>query len=213
MSGTHFGHFHPESRRAAGNGSLADAIYDLPAGAKLSGALLLILATTMLPRSKAAWLWAEAAFLFLYAAFSIASIWVLAKRLMLLAPFLVCVLLASVLRPASGPGWIAVSSKGLICMTTLMLLAATTPLGEILRFLRRLHTPAILLTTMALMNRYLFVLADETVRMRRARTSRTFVRSRRLTWEMLSTVAGRLFVRALERADRIYAAMCSRGWK
>jgi cobalt/nickel transport system permease protein len=57
------------------------------------------------------------------------------------------------------------------------------------------------------------VLADESERMRRARASRTFTRGRRFQWQTLASVAGLLFVRAAERAERIYAAMCARGWK
>ena len=60
---------------------------------------------------------------------------------------------------------------------------------------------------------YLFVLADESERMRRARASRTFTRGRRARWQGLVTLVAVLFVRASERAERIYAAMCARGWK
>jgi energy-coupling factor transporter transmembrane protein EcfT len=49
--------------------------------------------------------------------------------------------------------------------------------------------------------------------MRRARNSRTFHRGRRLRWQTLATVVGQLFVRSSERAERIYDAMCARGWK
>jgi cobalt/nickel transport system permease protein len=63
------------------------------------------------------------------------------------------------------------------------------------------------------MHRYLFVLLDESERMRRARASRTFQRQRRVRWNLLGSVVGQLFVRASERAERIYAAMCARGWK
>ena len=79
--------------------------------------------------------------------------------------------------------------------------------------LKRVRVPPLLVTTIALMHRYLFVLADETERMRRARLSRTFTRRRVLRWQTLATVVGQLFVRASERAERIYDAMCARGWK
>jgi len=82
-----------------------------------------------------------------------------------------------------------------------------------LRVLRQMRVPALLITTLALMFRYLFVLADETQRMRRARASRTFARGRGVAWRTLATVAGQLFIRASERAERIYDAMCARGWK
>jgi energy-coupling factor transporter transmembrane protein EcfT len=49
--------------------------------------------------------------------------------------------------------------------------------------------------------------------MRRARASRTFTRRRRFQWQALSSIVGQLFVRASERAERIYNAMCARGWK
>jgi cobalt/nickel transport system permease protein len=68
-------------------------------------------------------------------------------------------------------------------------------------------------TTLALLYRYLFVLVDEAERMHRARLARTFDRRRVSVWRMLGTVVGQLFVRSSERAERIYAAMCARGWR
>jgi cobalt/nickel transport system permease protein len=94
---------------------------------------------------------------------------------------------------------------------TVILVSNTTPFSEVLRVLRRVRIPALLITTIALMHRYLFVLAEEAERMRRARASRTFTARRRWQWPLLASVAGQLFVRASERAERIYAAMCARG--
>jgi cobalt/nickel transport system permease protein len=97
-----------------------------------------------------------------------------------------------------------------------------------LTVLRRLRVPPLLVTTLALMHRYLFVLVEESERMRRARASRTFRHSghpgpskrsglwgpgRRIHWHVLGSVVGQLFLRASERAERIYDAMCARGWK
>jgi cobalt/nickel transport system permease protein len=79
--------------------------------------------------------------------------------------------------------------------------------------LRRFRMPAILITTIALMYRYLYVLIDESSRMRRARASRTFTKSRSRAWHDLANLVGQLFLRTADRADRIYAAMCSRGWQ
>jgi cobalt/nickel transport system permease protein len=63
------------------------------------------------------------------------------------------------------------------------------------------------------MHRYLFVLLDEMERMQRARRSRTFVASRTSVWRGSAQVAALLFVRASERAERVYLAMCARGWR
>ena len=68
-----------------------------------------------------------------------------------------------------------------------------------------------LVTTLSLMYRYLFVLSDERNRMLRARRSRTFRSSRREIWMMQANIITHLFVRCTERAGRIHAAMCSRG--
>jgi cobalt/nickel transport system permease protein len=100
-----------------------------------------------------------------------------------------------------------------LCLFTVILVSNTTPFNEVLRVLRRVRVPGLLVTTVALMHRYLFVLVDESERMRRARASRTFARGRRFRWQTLATVIGQLFIRASERAERIYDAMCARGWK
>jgi cobalt/nickel transport system permease protein len=85
--------------------------------------------------------------------------------------------------------------------------------SELIQVLQQFHVPWIFVTTFTLMRRYIDVLADESERMKRARLSRTFTAGRRFQWQTLSTVVGQLFVRASERAERIYNAMCARGWK
>jgi len=131
----------------------------------------------------------------------------------LAVPFVLGVALVNALQPAARASWLLVLIRSALCLATVVLVSNTTSFSEILRVLRRVRVPALLITTMALMHRYLFVLADETERMQRARASRTFVRGRRARWQTLATVVGQLFVRASERAERIYAAMCARGWK
>jgi energy-coupling factor transporter transmembrane protein EcfT len=49
--------------------------------------------------------------------------------------------------------------------------------------------------------------------MQRARSSRTFSRRGRLEWNTLGNIIGQLFIRSANRAERIYLAMCARGWK
>jgi cobalt/nickel transport system permease protein len=137
----------------------------------------------------------------------------LLKRLLMLSPFVFSVAAVNALQPAGRANWLAVAVKSACCLLTVILVSNTTPFSKILRVLQRVRVPGLLVTTIALMHRYLFVLADEAERMRRARLSRTFRRERRFRWQMLATVVGQLFVRASERAERIYDAMCARGWK
>jgi len=139
--------------------------------------------------------------------------WFLLERLMMLSPFVFGVALVNAFQPATRANWPEIAMRGALCLATVILASNTTPFGELLRVLRRVRVPALLITTLALMHRYLFVLADETERMRQARASRTFARRRRFAWHALATVVSQLFIRASERAERIYDAMCARGWK
>src|SRR5438067_2305016 len=79
--------------------------------------------------------------------------------------------------------------------STTILLANTTPFAEVIDLLRRLRLPSLLVTTLALMYRYLFVLRDEASRMKRARASRTFRRDRMQAWGSLASVIGQLLTR------------------
>ena len=111
------------------------------------------------------------------------------------------------------PDFLSAIVKSNLCILTLLLLTWTTPFHELLQQLRRWHFPVIMLTTLALMYRYLPVLGEETRRMSRARASRTFSRRRWSSWSSLAEILGQLFIRTADRAERIYLAMCARGWK
>ena len=117
------------------------------------------------------------------------------------------------LTPAAAPVVLSTIVKSNLCALTLLLLTWTTPFQDILQALRRLRLPLVMLTTLALMYRYLPVLSEESRRMQRARASRTFSHRRRLAWHNLANIIGQLFVRTAGRAERIYLAMSARGWK
>jgi cobalt/nickel transport system permease protein len=185
----------------------------LPAALKLGVALALIVGTVLVPPAWTGWFAGVAAVLALAILSSRIPPLFLLKRLLLLSPFVLGVALASALQPAGRAQWTVVAARSALCLLTVVLVSNTTPFSEILRVLQRARVPALLITTIALMHRYIFVLAEEAERMRRARLSRTFHRGRRLRWPTLATVVGQLFVRTSERAERIYDAMCARGWK
>jgi len=185
----------------------------LPAALKLGVALGIIVGTVLMPFPATGWHIGVASVLILCLALSRISPFFFLKRLLLLSPLVLGVALVNALQPTGRAGWPAVAAKSGLCLLTVMLVSNTTPFTRILRVLQAVRVPGLLITTMALMHRYLFVLADEAERMRRARASRTFTRGRRFHWNALATVVGQLFVRASERAERIYDAMCARGWK
>jgi cobalt/nickel transport system permease protein len=185
----------------------------LPATLKLGVALGIIIGTVLVPAGWTGWFVGVVLLLTLAAVMSRIPLLFLAKRLALLSPLVLGVAVVNAFEPAARGSWRNVAARSLICLLTAILVSNTTPFSRILRLLRAVRVPALLVTTLALMHRYLFVLADEAERMRRARASRTFTRRRGAHWHALATVISQLFIRASERAERIYDAMCARGWK
>jgi cobalt/nickel transport system permease protein len=198
------GHYHPHRD---------SAISRLPAAFKLGVALAMIVGTVLAPPTAVGWFIGVALVLGIAVVLSRLPLLFLLKRLAWLSPFILGVALVNALQPAARGSWLAVALKSTICLLTIIVVSNTTPFSRILRVLKAAHVPGLLITTIALMHRYLFVLVEEAERMRRARASRTYKRQRRARWQALSTVVGQLFVRASERAERIYDAMCARGWK
>ncbi|MGD0339494.1 MAG: cobalt ECF transporter T component CbiQ [Bacteroidota bacterium] len=135
------------------------------------------------------------------------------KRLFFLELLILGIALLSLLQPQGSIRFFTIVMKSTLCILTVILLSNTTQFSELLTILRRFHLPAIFITVLALMYRYLFVLIDETERMHRARLSRTFVQHKTQLWYSLATLIGQLFVRSTERAEKIYSAMTARGWK
>ncbi len=195
------------------HGRLNTVIQRTPAELKLGGGLVIITLTVMLPAPATVWLWCATAILGLVVLLSRLPLLFLLQRLLLLAPFVLGVTLVNAFQPAYRAHWCWLVARSVLCLLTVLLVSNTTPFSEVLRVLRRVRVPTLLITTLALMHRYLFVLVEEAERMRRARAGRTFTARRRWQWPVLAGVAGQLFIRASERAERIYAAMCARGLK
>lgn len=106
-----------------------------------------------------------------------------------------------------------------IAIQGVILLTAVTPFPDVLWGLGRLRVPRLLVVTIGFMYRYLFVLADETARMLRARAARSGEIPGRPgpspLWHgrVAGHMVGSLFLRALERSERVHAAMLARGYR
>jgi cobalt/nickel transport system permease protein len=191
----------------------ARGLQRVPAAFKLAGAVGWVFLITLMPRSAWVFYGASAGVLAVLAFFSGTTPGGLGKKLLGAGLFVLGTALLAL--PQAG-GFLIASNivvKSGLCLFVMILLGETTRFSEILQVLRRLRMPALLLTTLALAHRYIFVLRDELQRLSRARRSRTFVKGRRAAWHSAGTVVALLFVRASERAERIYDAMCARGWK
>jgi len=105
-----------------------------------------------------------------------------------------------------------IASKAWLCILALILLSGTTKFTFLLKGLRQLRVPEVILMIISFMYRYIFLVVDEAMRMRQGRDSRNFGGTR---WHQLRTIGhmvGTLFIRSYERGERIYAAMVARGF-
>jgi len=211
-------HQHSFSKQGGERGSWLERV---PALVKMLLAAGLVVAISLTPRALGGYLAIPAVAVLLLVTLAGLRWRTFIKRILLLEPFVLGVALLALFSPVQdGGGW---GERGMffafllgrctLALAVMVLFTATTPFSDMLRVFRQARVPALLVTTLALMHRYIAVLADETGRMRRARECRNFTPRRRFAWRTLSTVIGQLFLRASERADRIYDAMCARGWR
>lgn len=116
---------------------------------------------------------------------------------------------------------ISVSLKSWLSVQAAIVLASSTPFPDLLIAMRALRVPRLLVAVFGLMWRYLFVLVDEALRLMRARAARSGESARpgsrkggSWAWrgKVTGGMAGSLFLRGIERSDRIYMAMLSRGY-
>jgi cobalt/nickel transport system permease protein len=128
-------------------------------------------------------------------------------------------------------GW-SISAAGLIRFASIMfksfvsvqvavLMMQTTHFTDMLWAFGALRTPKVLVAIVSFMYRYLFVLADEALRLTRARDSRSATiggspntgRSIAFRAKTTGRMIGNLFLRSFDRSERVYQAMVSRGYR
>ncbi len=102
--------------------------------------------------------------------------------------------------------------KAWLSILSLIWLTSTTRLTNLLNALEKLHLPRVLVMILSFMYRYLFLIIDETMRMKQARDSRNFGGGRLWQLRTIGDMIGTLFIRSYERGERVYAAMVARGF-
>jgi len=156
-------------------------------------------------------------------------LWFAFRRVLVLSPFILMLALMGPLydrsmhaaaiggwRFAISGGWLTACNVGLkfalgvMALTALMCTTTFASLGEAMA---RLGVPKILVMQLGMVYRYIFELIDQSMRIRRARDFRGASRaglSRRLA--AAGGIVGSLFVRTLERSQRVQLAMSARGY-
>ncbi|MFO7615481.1 MAG: cobalt ECF transporter T component CbiQ [Bacteroidales bacterium] len=107
---------------------------------------------------------------------------------------------------------ISIFLKAVLSVMVLIILVSTERFHQLLGALRRLKMPAAVCITSALMYRYIFILADESMKTSLARQSRTPGKIKQDRLKVLGNQMAVIFIRSWERAKMIYNSMLSRGF-
>lgn len=212
-------------------------VHHLDPRVKVIVTVLFIVSNSLLPDG--AWLALAASLLLVLFASSLSDLGTgfTLRRSFIALPFALAALTTLFATPGSpifhltaGPLDVTVTGPGLVRFTSILirtwlsvqmaiLLVATTSFPDLLHALRHLRVPGVLVAIISFMYRYLFVLTDEVIRLRRAREARSAQLNGKksggtLAWraKTAGSMAGQLFLRSLERSDRIYNAMLARGY-
>ncbi len=146
------------------------------------------------------------------------------KKVLLVAPFAVLVavfnpLIDSRVMVHIGPlgisgGWVSFFSillRFVLTVTSALVLISLTGFNAVCLALAKFGMPRPFVVQLLFFFRYLFVLSEEAQRMLRARELRSFS-DRPMQWRTFVSLTGHLLLRTLDRAERVYLAMCSRGF-
>jgi cobalt/nickel transport system permease protein len=121
----------------------------------------------------------------------------------------------------TGSGLVRFASillKSWLSVQMAVILTASTPFPDLLRAMRAVGLPKVLVAIAGFTYRYIFVIGHEALRMLRARAARSGTREgrggRTTLWraQVAGAMVGSLFLRSIERSERIYGAMVARGY-
>jgi cobalt/nickel transport system permease protein len=115
--------------------------------------------------------------------------------------------------PVSG-GWVSFAAlllRGALTVSAATLLVAGTGMPRLCAALVRLGAPRVFTVQLLLLHRYLFVLADEALRLGHAWQLRAG-HARRPGLRLYALLTGQLLLRAFDRSQRVHQAMLARGF-
>ena len=193
---------------------LDSPLHQLDARSKLAGFTALIVAVLFIPSGRT---FVFFAYFFLAAVLmgiSQIPLTYIVGRTLLIFPFILLAGLATPWKDGLNAAWFGgLFMRSMLCLMLLILLTNTTRFAELLRALRKLGCPRLLVLNLAFLYRYLFVLTEEVLRMKQARDCRRVRRApMKEEWRLLGSMLGTLLLRSFERAERMYQAMLSRGY-
>jgi cobalt/nickel transport system permease protein len=214
------------TRQRAG---LSSPLHRLDARAKILGFVAFTVVVVSTP-AHAYWAFAfYAAALAFLVGLSRLPVAYVAKRMLVVVPFVLAVAIFLPFFHRSGAGGYSlgglqvtadgllvlwnVTAKGALGALSMILLGSTTTFPDMAEGFARLRVPRVFVLIVSFMYRYSFVFVEELRRMQRAMASRNY----RARWlgnvPTLGRMLGALFLRSYHRGERVYVAMLSRGYE
>jgi cobalt/nickel transport system permease protein len=212
--------------------AVTSSLQALDSRTQFLSALLFILSVNLIPEGSWALFGVFLTLLMLCIGLSKVRFGAVLRRSLLATPFVLTLFAVPFVTP--GPplwtvpcfGW-ALSEPGLVRFGTLLvrfilsvqaavfLVLVSSP-PSLFIAMRKLGMPSILLAVISLTYRYLSVITEEARSMMTARKARSVAFSGKpsLLWQarVAGNMVGSLFLRTIDRSDRIFAAMLSRGF-
>lgn len=221
MAGGHrTGHVHALYRHGT------SPIHSAPPHLKIAAAVSFVFAVVATPREA---VWAFAVYAGVLVALAVIArlpARFVAARMVIEVPFVIVALLLPFFAGGEQTEFLGVSlstsglwsawniiAKATLGLLTSVVLAGTTQVPELLRGLSTLRVPAVLISIMGFMVRYLDVVMGELRRMHVAMHARGYHPRWLGHVRPYAASVGSLFVRSYERGERVYLAMASRGYR
>ena len=148
----------------------------------------------------------------------------LLKKLLIVSPFAVMIgifnplidrdILVNIEGIGISGGWVSfvsILTRFTLTVGVALTLIAVTGFNAVCLALDKLGTPKVFVVQLVFLYRYVFVLVDEAARMVRARSLRTF-EGGGSGLKAYGPLVGHLLLRTMDRAQRVYMAMCCRGF-
>jgi cobalt/nickel transport system permease protein len=192
--------------------------------AKLLATLAFVIAVVSFPKYEVSALAPFVFFPLLMAGVGGIPVRLVIRRVLIVSPFAIMIgLFNPLLDRAPGltlgtfevsAGWLSFASilaRFALTMSAVLVLTATTSFPALCQGLTALRVPRAFVVQLLFLYRYLFLLAEEAGRLRRARDLRALGAKGR-SLRVAAAALGVLFTRTLDRAERIYQAMAARGF-
>ncbi len=136
----------------------------------------------------------------------------LVTRIGTLGPFIILMGLSAWMSHLSMAYVEQVLGKAFLSIGAMTILSVAVPFPDMLRALQEVHVPRLFILFLAFLYRYASVLGRETLKLERGWKARYFGHGFIGRWRELGHILSALLVRSYERAERVYAAMLSRGF-